>query len=43
MFQLAAAVAEKSESAISPLVFGVGVFGVLVLLLLIVTRFDADR
>jgi hypothetical protein len=43
MTQLAAELVEHSEAAISPILFGVGVFAVLTLMLLIVTRFDADR
>lgn len=39
----AAEVAERSEAALSPILVGVGVFVVLTLLLVLVTRFDADR
>lgn len=40
---LAAELAEHSEAGISPILVGVGTFLVLTLLLVIVTRFDAER
>lgn len=43
MIFLAAEMAEHSESPLMPILIGVGTFAVLTLLLIIVTRFDADR
>lgn len=43
MYLLVAEVAEHSEAAVSPILIGVGVFTILTLLLVLVTRFDAER